>query len=130
MRSILIGLLGAMSAAAAAGGPASHPAGQHDANTSLPLDQPVYSRPATRWNDLGNASAPSPEECRDTVQKTRAANGQPELDRRTADADEPMVLWAVDRRQDGCSLLVTKGDATDVRPIPEVDGKVGLRPAQ
>lgn len=95
----------------------------------VPLAMPSYSAPAERWRDLRDALPPSPEECRDRIRQIREQNGQPELRRETADDEEPLMLWAVDRREDGCSVMVVKDNPDDIRPIPKTNGEVKLRPA-
>jgi hypothetical protein len=40
------------------------------------------------------------------------------------------MIWAVDRRENGCAVLVAKGDPDDIRPIPKVEPYYGLRPAR
>lgn len=81
------------------------------------LDMPSYEEPVRPWRDIEDA-IPSPEECRDRIYQARAAAGQPELEGETADPDEPLLIWAVDRREQGCSVLVVKGDPEDIRPVP------------
>jgi hypothetical protein len=82
------------------------------------LDMPSYEDPAAQWRDLEDVR-PSPEECRDRIRQARAAAGQPRIERDTADPEEPLMIWAVDRREHGCSVLVVKGEPEDIRPIPE-----------
>lgn len=65
--------------------------------------------------------------CRDRIEYARRASGQPPLLRRgPATPDDPVMIYAVDRRQDGCAVMVVKGDPQDIRPLPEQprDGKL------
>jgi len=63
---------------------------------------------------------PSPEYCRDRITQTREAAGKPPLlDRGPASPDKPHRIYAVDKRIDGCAVMVMHGDVNDVRPLPE-----------
>ena len=63
---------------------------------------------------------PRGEECRDRIVHARDALGQPPLLRREpASPERPLAIYAVDRTQDGCSVLVMMGDPDDIRPMPE-----------
>lgn len=100
----------------------------------LALDNPAYSEPARKWTILDEAldkgtqiDLPdgyrilnsAPDACRDTISKARAEAGKPPLVYRApASPDEPLMIYAVDRREDGCSVMVMKGDTADIRPIP------------
>ncbi|KPP93185.1 hypothetical protein [Erythrobacter sp. HL-111] len=45
--------------------------------------------------------------------------GQPLLMHRgPATSDDPPMIYAVDRRQDGCTVMVVKGDPSEIRPLP------------
>lgn len=80
------------------------------------LDMPGYGDPARKWESVEDAG-PTPEQCRDRIHQVREATGQ--LERGTADPEEPLMIYAVDRRQDGCAVLVVAGDPEDIRPLPE-----------
>lgn len=56
--------------------------------------------------------------CRDRIEQVRAERGLPKLDRDTATGDEALLIAAVDHRIGGCSVMVMRGDTTDVRPLP------------
>ncbi|QUL38739.1 hypothetical protein [Erythrobacter sp. JK5] len=58
------------------------------------------------------------EDCRDRIHRARAAAGLPLLDREPAAPDRPYLIYAVDRRQDGCSVMMMKGDPDDIRQLP------------
>ena len=64
--------------------------------------------------------------CRDRIHTVREERGLPALDREAADADEPLLIAAVDHRIDGCSVMVMKYDSRDVRPIPKPDESAPL----
>jgi len=78
---------------------------------------------------------PEDFECRDRIHDAREASGQhplpelapqgpealpgtPLLHRQPASPDKPQAIYAVDRRQDGCSVMVMMGDPDDIRPLP------------
>jgi hypothetical protein len=57
--------------------------------------------------------------CRETIQEVREELGLPRVDRGAApDPDEPLLIAAVARTIDGCSVLVMRDDTSDVRPVP------------
>ena len=57
--------------------------------------------------------------CRDTIQQIRAERGLPWVDRGTAaDPSEPLLIAAVHKTIDGCSVMVMRDDTSDVRPVP------------
>ena len=70
------------------------------------------------------------ENCTDTIEQVREANGLPLLDRRAASSDDVMAFKAVDYDVDGCDvLLVGNGDIRPLPPIPDDDAPL-LHPAQ
>ena len=69
--------------------------------------------------------------CTDRITQVRAATGQPLLQRGAAKTGEPLLIAAVDKRVDGCRVLVMAADSSDIRPEPEVaPNQVLLRPAR
>jgi len=41
------------------------------------------------------------------------------------------MIWAIDRREDGCSVMVVKGDPEDIRPTPDLPENAPLlKPAR
>lgn len=87
---------------------------------SIPLPGP---NPAIRELDL---SALTAERCRDRITVAREAAGKPPLlDRGPASPDRPYHIYAVDKRIDGCAVMVMHGDPTDIRPIPDRSEAVG-----
>lgn len=91
-----------------------------------PPSQPV---PALR---VIEPLAPPPEHCRDQITKAREDAGKsPLLDRAPASPDKPYHIYAVDKRIDGCAVMVMHGDVTDFRPLPErPEGPILLMPAK
>ena len=92
---------------------------------ALGLDNPAYADPAKKWDTIDEAVATLPEvtidlgACRDMINKARIEAGQmPLFDRETASPDTPQMIYAVDRREGGCSVMVMKGDMNDIRPLP------------
>jgi hypothetical protein len=58
--------------------------------------------------------------CRETIQQVREERSLPWVDRGdAANPDEPLLIAAVDKTIDGCSVLVMRDDTSDVRPLPE-----------
>ena len=55
--------------------------------------------------------------CRDRIHEVRRELGKPALDR-DARPDEPLFIAAVDKRIDGCSVMVMRNDTSDIRPLP------------
>ncbi|MGN6497065.1 MAG: hypothetical protein ACTHK5_06965 [Tsuneonella sp.] len=69
--------------------------------------------------------------CRERIQQVREERGLPRLDRRIAGPDRPLLMAAVDKRIDGCSVIVMRHDTRDVRPLPlAADAAPGLMPAR
>jgi hypothetical protein len=56
--------------------------------------------------------------CRDRIHEVRQERGLPKLQRDTASPDEALLIAAVDKRIDGCSVMVMLNDLSDVRPLP------------
>jgi hypothetical protein len=71
------------------------------------------------------------EACRDRIEMVREERGLPKLERHTASPDEPLMIAAVDKRIDGCAVMVMHGNASDIRPLPEFEEGPGqLMPAR
>lgn len=105
----------------------------------LSLDNPTYLRTPAQarlieraQSETAPTAVPSDAECRDRITKAREAAGTPPLlDREPASPDKPYRINAVDRRQDGCSVMVIKGDPADIRPLPEAaDQPIVAMPAE
>ena len=89
-----------------------------EASETLSSAMPSYRRPAAASGDLKDFVERTT--CRDKIEYTRAASGQPPLpDREAADAGEPLLYKAVDRDVDGCDVLVMADDTSDIRPVPQ-----------
>ena len=61
---------------------------------------------------------PDADECTDRITEAREDAGLPLLRREPASPDKPLAIYAVDRRQDGCSAMVMMGNPDDIRPLP------------
>ena len=86
--------------------------------------------PAVRlpMRELQTLPAPSEQVCRDRIHEVREERGLPELSRENAKPDEPLMILAVDKRIDGCSVMVMAYDTSDVRPVPTApDGPPRVR---
>ena len=71
------------------------------------------------------------ENCRDRIELVREERGLPKLERDSASHDEALLIAAVDKRVDGCSVMVMRHDTSDIRPLPEFkEGPAQLRPAR
>ena len=100
----------------------------------LPFDNPSYVRTPAQAKLIERAqreASPSDEQCRDRITKARNEAGNADLpDREPASADKPYLIYAVDRQIGGCAVLVMKGNAKDVRPLPApAEGGPGTTPA-
>ena len=59
------------------------------------------------------------KECRDRVMSAREDAGlSPLLNREPASPEKPYAIYAVDRRQEGCSVMLMMGTRDDIRPLP------------
>ncbi|MEL6529186.1 MAG: hypothetical protein AAGK01_03085 [Pseudomonadota bacterium] len=109
------------------------PASSEDETIATPLGNPAYSDPAAPWKTVSDAKneavleqfrgvqlpSQDDESCQDRITKARELFGQsPLLKRDPASPDKPHLIYAVDRRQDGCSVIVMKGAPDDIRPLP------------
>lgn len=81
------------------------------------MEQPAYREPAQPWTSVDQAERA--RDCRDRIEKVRAAAGKPELERGPADPDKPLLMYAVDKRLDNCGVIVPVADPTDLRQSPE-----------
>ena len=63
--------------------------------------------------------ADSPVNCQGRIETARAERGLPKLDRDTAKPGEPLFIAAVDKRIDGCEVLVMRDNLSDIRPLPQ-----------
>lgn len=88
----------------------------------LPLDNPSYVRTPEQARLIEHAQAQTPPtegQCRDRITKARAASGKENLPAaEPASPDKPYHIHAVDQRIPGCAVMVMKGDAKDIRPLP------------
>ena len=93
--------------------------------TGAGVPQTVQVRPAP---ELSDAAAPPAGVCRDRIEQVRRETGQPTLDR-GGSPQEPLLIAAVDKRIDGCSVMVMRNDTSDLRPLP-APAEHRLRPAK
>lgn len=94
------------------------------------VNNPAYTTPPQRWQTIDDAledsvvlmpeAKPSDlESCNDRITEAREASGQPPLlEREPASPEKPYAIYAVDREQDGCSVMVMMGNREDIRPLP------------
>jgi hypothetical protein len=107
------------------GNQASAPAESDETMAAMPS----YRGPVLAWKTYEDGR-PDDVICRDRIHKAREESNQRPLDREPATEEEPLLIWAVDRREDGCAVLVAKGDPDDIRPIPRIEDGDLLRPAR
>ncbi len=88
------------------------------ATGASPQPAPVVPGP-----DLDLSHQPSQAVCRDRIIEAREERGLPALRRETASPDEPLFIAAVDKRIDGCSVLVMRNNTSDIRPLPVIESK-------
>ncbi|MEE4315802.1 MAG: hypothetical protein V2I74_02355, partial [Erythrobacter sp.] len=88
---------------------------------------PAMSEPEATMREL-YLHNPAEAYCRDRITKAREDAGKPPLiDREPASPGKPYHIYAVDKRIDGCAVMVMHGDVTDIRPTPErPDGPIRL----
>ena len=81
-------------------------------------------------HDRGETTDPSATPaCRDRIDKTREERGLPKLRDDNAAPTDPLLIAAVDKRIDGCSVMVMRGNLADIRPLPKFqDGPAKLTP--
>ena len=94
---------------------------------SIGAPQPVPPEPVP---GAMTAQADRQAVCRDRIHMVRQERGLPMLQRDTASPDEPLLIAAVDKRIDGCSVMVMRNDLSDVRPLPAIDGPGRMMPAR
>ena len=102
--------------------------------TALLLATGAAPLPTVQVSPAPNASPPqalpdgaSPV-CRERIQQARRELGKPELQRQSTPQD-PLFIAAVDKRIDGCSVMVMRNDTSDFRPLPE-QGDARMMPAR
>ena len=67
--------------------------------------------------------------CGGRMETARQDNGTAKVQRDDAESAQPVKILAVDRRIDGCEVLVTGLHAGDIRPLPQFqDGPSRMRP--
>lgn len=122
------------------------PAALADAPPSeaMPFDNPAYQKPATPWVDLDDAlgdgllTAEERERlkvlrqsaCSDAMTQAEGYDLTPLIEPATGASDDAHLIYAVDLREGGCSLMMMANRPGDVRPLPEADGPPQLQPAE
>ncbi len=101
---------------------------------AVPPMMPSYQWPTVQWRNLDEAmddlfppdQVSASAECRDRLHKAGVANETPPSSTLEIEEPEALMLWAVDKRIDGCSVMVVKDNPDDVRPIPDIAPRSGL----
>lgn len=75
------------------------------------------------------AEASNSRVCRDRIERVRHERRLPKLVRERA-SNEPLLIAAVDKRIDGCSVLVMRNNLNDIRPLPQSDDAPAFRPVK
>jgi len=81
----------------------------------LPVPAP---RATPTMREIQAPSGPGEAVCRDRIEEVRNGRGLPKLDRKAASPDDGLLIAAVDKRIDGCSVMVMRNDTSDIRPLP------------
>lgn len=91
----------------------------------LPFDNPSYLRTSAQAKLIKRAqseASPSDEQCRDRIAKAHNEGGKSDLpEREPASPDKPYHIHAVDKLIGGCAVMVMKGDAKVMRPLPALN---------
>ncbi len=90
------------------------------------MDNPAFREPVRPWPSLEHVERE--KYCHDRIQKARAAAGKPELAPAPADPDNPLLMYAVDTRIDGCGVMVPVANPAAWRQSP-LPGKPEVIPA-
>ena len=75
--------------------------------------------PDARHEDGNLQELPSTgEDCtQQTARTSQPSDQRPQFRREPAPAEKPLAIYAVDRREDGCPMIVMLGNPDDVRPM-------------
>lgn len=68
---------------------------------------------------MPNRGSLDEERCADYIRQVRRDRDLPELRREPAEPGDAALWSAVDRRIDGCPVLVRHGNPDDIRPFPK-----------
>ena len=120
----------------------------------LSLNNPAYSDPAGQWTTIEDAdledAGPVISEgsvvkndqlyrvrragstCRDEIVQADTEDfADLRIERELASPDRPYLIYAVDRREGGCSLMLMKDAFKATRPLPlPMDGHARIIPAE
>lgn len=131
MRFVLLPLLAASSLAAADSGKVAHadPVSQPP-EASMDFAPSEVELPRAVREALGFETEAEPD-CGDTIMQAREDAGQPPVpEREPASPDKPHLILALDKRLDGCAVMVMKGDPADMRHLPKAaEGPLLVIPA-
>ena len=111
---------------------------------AIPFDNPAYQQPATPWVDLDDAlsdgvltaeeqerlEALRQRACSDAMTQVEGDDLTPSIEPASGASDDAHLIYAVDLREGGCSLMVMANRPGNVQPLPEVAGPPQLRPAE
>lgn len=92
--------------------------------------QPAPNGPIRPEAAIEVFGTPEPADCADRIERVRDDLAQPKLDRSPASAEQPLLIAAVDKRVDGCSVLQMHGAVNDLRPVPQNSNGPLLQPAR
>jgi len=79
---------------------------------------PPAPRATPTMREIQAPPGPGEAVCRDRIEEVRNGRGLPKLDRKAASPDDGLLIAAVDKRIDGCSVMVMRNDTSDIRPLP------------
>lgn len=86
---------------------------------SVASGEDASARDLSATSSLRFSARPEAADCGDKIVEARAERGLPRLDRKPANADEPYLIAAVDKRIDGCSVMVMRDNLVDIRLLPQ-----------
>lgn len=92
------------------------------------LDQPNYAEPVIPWTDAkAFEDAVAKQNCKVVIERARAEAGLPESEDSSQTEKEPLLIKAVDRKIDNCSVLVMSNNPQDFRPLPPKQSEAKLQ---
>jgi hypothetical protein len=85
---------------------------------------PSSPQPTPSGQNFAQQAIASNKNCRSRIEAAGDERGLPKFEQDNAASDKPLMIAAVDRRIDGCEVLVVKdvvvgGKSSEVRPLPE-----------
>ena len=99
------------------------------ATDSVPpaFDNPAHSKPARSLKSIEDAApekginvpVEDAQSCRDQIVLAEGEDGRTmPLKRKPASPEKPLMIYAVDMQQDGCSFMLMKDGSNEIRPLP------------